>query len=476
MKFSARFAIGFVLVVVSLSSVPVSAQTANTGLVLGTVTDPAGAVVPNAKAQLISMATNETKEMETNSAGQFTFPGVTPGTYKVTITKAGFAIFVVANLAVDVNKSYTVDVKMEIRSGNEIVEVSAGAQAELQTTDAVVGGVVSGQTLTHLPTLQRDTRELLTLQPGSTPYETTNGGGYGDSGGTVAGARSDQNAFNLDGIDITDNVIAGGGNQVPIVPIGVDSIQEFRVAVTNNNASFGRASGGQINVISKGGTNSFHGGVYWYHQNSALNANAWGNNSNKIRKQPLHDNRAGASFGGPLRKNKTFFFGNYEIRRFPQSVQITRIMPTDSLRQGIITLSGVQYNLATSTACGASGNQACDPRGIGSSPTIQQLWGMMPEGHDPTVTGADGVNTIGLRTNVAAPLKDDSVAFRLDHNFTEKVKFFGHYLYHRDLTPNANGSASGQIDFRSGTAINSSASNLRGDGFTSGLEWQVSDK
>ena len=140
MKFSARFAIGFVLVVVSLSSVPVSAQTANTGLVLGTVTDPAGAVVPNAKAQLISMATNETKEMETNSAGQFTFPGVTPGTYKVTITKAGFATFVVANLAVDVNKSYTVDVKMEIRSGNEIVEVSAGAQAELQTTDAVVGG------------------------------------------------------------------------------------------------------------------------------------------------------------------------------------------------------------------------------------------------------------------------------------------------------------------------------------------------
>src|SRR5256886_12110698 len=341
MKFSARFAIGFVLVVVSLSSVPVSAQTANTGLVLGTVTDPAGAVVPNAKAQLISMATNETNEMETNSAGQFTFPGVTPGTYKVTITKAGFAIFVVANLAVDVNKSYTVDVKMEIRSGNEIVEVSAGAQAELQTTDAVVGGVVSGQTLTHLPTLQRDTRELLTLQPGSTPYETTNGGGYGDSGGTVAGARSDQNAFNLDGIDITDNVIAGGGNQVPIVPIGVEATDEFRVGVTNNNASFGRASGGQINVISKSGTNTFHGSGYWYHQNSALNANTWdlnhtpdGNGKPFTKKPSDHDNRAGFTLGGPIWKNKTFFFGNYEIRRFPQSAQVTRIVPTDPLKQG----------------------------------------------------------------------------------------------------------------------------------------------
>ena len=154
--------------------------------------------------------------------------------------------------------------KLEITSSKEIVEVVAQTQAELQTTDAVMGSVVGGTTLMHLPTLQRDSRELLTLQPGSTPYETSNGGGFGDSGGTVAGARSDQNAFNLDGIDITDNVIAGGGNQAPIVPIGVESIDEFRVGVTNNNASFGRASGGQINVISKGGTNSFHGTLFEY--------------------------------------------------------------------------------------------------------------------------------------------------------------------------------------------------------------------
>src|SRR5438309_8801746 len=457
-------AMGFALLFI-VSTMPVFGQTATTGVILGTVSDPNGGVIPDTTVDLINPATNESKTVKTNQSGQYVFPSATPGTYTLKFTKQGFATTNIGNITVNVAKSYTYDVRLEIKSGQEVVEVRAESRAELQTTDSVVGNVIGGTALLHLPTLQRDSRELLTLQPGSTPYETSNGGGFGDSGGTVAGARSDQNAFNLDGIDITDNVIAGGGNQVPIVPIGVDSIEEFRVGVTNNNASFGRASGGQINVISKGGTNSFHGGVYWYHQNSALNANAWDNNSNKIRKQPLHDNRAGASFGGPLRKNKTFFFGNYEIRRFPQSVQITRIMPTDSLRQGIITLNGVQYNLATSAACGASGNQACDPRGIGISPTIKQLWGMMPEGRDPTVTGADGVNTIGLRTNVAAPLKDDSVAFRLDHNFTEKLKFFGHYLYHRDLTPNANGSASGQIDFRSGTAINSSASNLRGDGF-----------
>lgn len=464
----------FFLFVLMIGAIGTYAQTASTGSVVGTVNDPGGAVVPDAAVSLQNRATNSQATQQTNAAGQYTFPSVAPGNYRITVKKAGFRAANVESVTVEVAKSYTVDIKLEIGQVSETVTVTTEARAELQTTDAVMGDVLGGTAMTHLPTLQRDSRELLTLQPGSTPYETSNGGGFGDSGGTVAGARSDQNAFNLDGIDITDNVIAGGGNQVPIVPIGVDSIEEFRVGVTNNNASFGRASGGQINVISKGGTNSFHGSAYWYHQNSALNANAWDNNSHNIARPAQHDNRAGASFGGPLKKDKTFFFGNYEVRRFPQAIQITRIMPSDTLRQGIITVGGKQYNLATSNACGPAGNQPCDPRGIGISPTIKDLWGMMPQGTDPTVTGADGVNTIGLRTSVPALLKDDSVAFRLDHNFTDKIKFFGHYLYHRDITPNANGT-SGQIDLRSGTAINSSASNLRGDGFTSGLEWQVSN-
>src|SRR5205823_12489945 len=147
-------------------------------------------------------ATNEIKDSMTNSAGQFTFPGVTPGKYKVTITKAGFATFVVANLVVDVNKSYTVDVKMEIHSGTDIVEVSASAQVELETADAVVGSVIGGEMLSRLPTLNRDATELLTLQPGSTPYDDSTG--FGNGGGTVAGARSDQNTISLDGIDITE--------------------------------------------------------------------------------------------------------------------------------------------------------------------------------------------------------------------------------------------------------------------------------
>jgi Carboxypeptidase regulatory-like domain len=471
--------IGFA-VLFAASASPGSAQTATTAVVLGTVTDPRGGVIPDANVDLINPATNETKTVKTNQSGLYVFPSTAPGTYTLKFTKQGFATTNIGNVVVSVAKSYTYDVQLEIKSGTEVVEVTAEARAELQTTDSVVGNVVGGTALLHLPTLQRDSRELLTLQPGSTPYETSNGGGFGDSGGTVAGARSDQNAFNLDGIDVTDNVIAGGGNQVPIIPIGVESLDEFRVGITNNNATFGRASGGQINLVSKSGTNSFHGSAYWFHQNSVLNANSWDNNHTPdgtgnpfTARKPQHDNRAGFTFGGPLRRNNTFFFGNYEVRRFPQSVQISRIVPTDSLKAGNLIFNGTSYNLATSTACGSSGDQPCDPRGIGISPTIAQLWNMMPEGNDPSL--GDGVNTIGLRANVAEPLKDDNVNFRLDHNFTQKVHFFGRYLYHRNLSLNASGSAAGQIDLRSGTPINTSGSFLRGDGFITGLEWQHSN-
>jgi carboxypeptidase family protein len=477
MKFVSRLFIGLLsLFLVTSPFFLAGAQTANTAVVLGTITDMKAATVPNALVELTNTATNETKSIQTNDVGQYVFLGVVPGNYKLKITKEGFAVVNFGNVVVNVAKSYTFDATLEIRSKAEVIEVTASTTAELQTTDAVIGNVVGGQTLMHLPTLQRDTRELLTLQAGSTPYETTNGGGFGDSGGTVAGARSDQNAFNLDGIDITDNVIAGGGNQVPIVPIGVESTDEFRVGITNNNASFGRASGGQINVISKSGSNQFHGAAYWLHQNSVLNANKWdlnhtpdGNGNPFTEKPSEHDNRGGFSFGGPFWKDKTFFFGNYEIRRFPQSAEIIRIVPSESLRQGILTFNGVPYNLASSTACGPSGNLPCDPRGIGISPTIQQLWNMMPAGNDPNL--GDGINTIGFRASVAEPLKDDTVSFRLDHTFNQKLKFFGRYIYHRDLAPNASGEFTGQVDLRGGTPVTPSASNLRGDGFISGLTY-----
>lgn len=481
MKIFKSIAIAFVLLSVFLCAAPAWAQTANTGLVFGTVTDPAGAVVPDAKVQLNNADTNETKETVTNSAGQFTFPGVAPGKYKVTITKAGFATFVVANLIVDVNKSYPVDVKMEIRSSSEVVEVSAGAEAELQKADAVVGGVVSGEMLTRLPTLNRDATELLTLQPGSTPYDDSTG--FGNGGGTVAGARSDQNTISLDGIDITDNIVTGGANEQPIIPVGVDAVDEFRVGVTNNNASFGRSAGGQITLISHSGTNNYHGTAYWFHQNDDLNANTWDLNHTPVKdalgniktpftpKPEQKDNRVGLSFGGPIRRDKTFIFGNYEVRRFPQALPFTRLVPSDTLKQGKLIFNGTMYDLAAPAGtggCGASGTTDCDPRHLGISPTVKALWGMMPTGNDNTVPGADGVNILGLRGTTPGELKNDNVAVKLDHSFTDKVRFFGRYSYSRSLAPNG-----GQIDLRGSSPSNPSVSQLRGDSIISGLDWQL---
>jgi len=479
MKILKSIAIAFVLLSAFLSAAPAWAQTANTGLVFGTITDPAGAVVPDAKVQLNNTDTNETKETVSNAAGQFTFPGVAPGKYKVTITKAGFATFVVANLIVDVNKSYPVDVKMEIRSSSEVVEVSAGAEAELQKADAVVGSVVSGEMLTRLPTLNRDATELLTLQPGSTPYDDSTG--FGNGGGTVAGARSDQNTISLDGIDITDNVITGGANEAPIIPVGVDAVDEFRVGVTNNNVSFGRSAGGQITLISHSGTNVYHGTAYWFHQNDDLNANTWDLNhtpdgkGNKFTKRPEQkDNRVGLSFGGPIRRDKTFIFGNYEVRRFPQALSFTRLVPSDTLKQGKLIFNGTTYDLAAPAGtggCGSSGTTDCDPRHLGISPTVRALWALMPGGNDDTVPGADfsnGAGNIrGFRGTVPGELKSDGVGVKLDHSFTDKVHFFGRYSYARSLNPNGF-----QIDLL-GTPSTPSGSQLRGDSIISGLDWQL---
>lgn len=483
MKIFKNLAIVVVLLAAFLwfTAAPGWGQTASTAVVLGTVTDPGGALVPDATAELTNTATNEVKSVTSNSAGQYIFSNVTPGTYTLKILKAGFATVTFSNIKLDVSKSYTYDAKLEVSSGKEIVEVSTGAVAELQTTDATIGSVIGGTQMTRLPTLGRDASELLTLQPGSTPYDS-NQVSFGNNGGTIAGARSDQNSIVMDGIDVTDNVISGGATEKPIIPIGVESIDEFRAEITNENVTFLRSSGGQVDVISKSGGNSFHGSSYWFHQNSALNANSWDNNRNKIKKPPTHDNRGGFFFGGPIKKDKTFFFANYELRRFPQSLQDTRIMPSTQLRQGILQfqdcangfdsngncLGGniIPYNLATAANCGASGTAPCDPRGLGISPTIAALWSKMPKGTDSTI--GDGLNTLGDRLNLAAPLKYDFASFRLDHKFTDKVQFFGRYMYSRNLQPN-----DFQVDLRGATPITPSNSNVRGDGEYGGLDWQI---
>ncbi len=406
-----------------LLPIGVSAQTSTTAVIVVTVTDPQGAAVAGAAIEITAAAMNRAFQQNTNSLGQYVFAGIEPGAYTIVIKMPGFRTSTVKGFKVDVSKSYNLDVQLELGELTQTVEVEASTGAQLQTTESTVGNVIPLGETPRMPMLTRQVNELLLHQPGTVPT------------GEVTGARSDQSTFTLDGIDVTNNSIGGTGTYM-FLP--VDAIEEFRVGVANPNATFGRGAGGQVSLLGRSGSKQYHGAGYWYHQNDNLNANSWDNNrtvqpnGKTIPKAELKDNRFGARAGGPvpfLWSDRLFFFANYEGRRFPNSNSILRVVPSDSLKQGILkfrdsTGTVQSYDLATSTACGGN---PCDPRGLGISPTMKALWALMPAGNDPSV--GDGLNTLGFRSNVSVPLTNNYYEFRLDENISSKWRASESFRY-----------------------------------------------
>jgi len=435
-KASLLAAIGLALF---FTATPSSAQTAATGTVLGAVTDPSGAVITGAQVELVNTETGAKTVAATRAQGEYAFPGVAPGTYSVTATALGFRAMSVTDVNVQVNASSTVNFKLLIGEISARVEVSASqAQVELQTADSTVGDVIGTQPLLRLPTRLRQAQELLLLQPGTTPQTGS------DNGASIAGALNDQTTFTFDGIDITDNstnsTVDSDHGSRPVLMVSVESTDEFRVAVANANSTFNRGSGGQVTLVQRSGTNQFHGSLFWYTQNSILNANSWDNNRLGIAKPHVQDNRYGGRLGGPILHDKTFFFMQYEARRYPQTFLINSTVPTPTLRQGILQFKDaagntVAYNLATSNLCGPAGNAPCDPRGIGLSPTMKAMMALDPPGNNSS--RGDGLNTTGFTANAKSPLTDDFATFRLDHNFTSKWRANASFSYSRDLAYNS---------------------------------------
>jgi hypothetical protein len=527
----------FVLVsAFGLSAVSLRAQTSTSATALGTVRDPSGGVVAGAQVTLRNVATNTTAEQKTNSVGYYTFLRVEPGRYVISVKATGFESATVSNLTFDVSKSYTVDVTLTVGSTATVVNVTAEAAIELQTTNATIGDVLAGSEMVNLPTITRSAAELLTLQPGATPL-AAQGDRNGESGGSVSGARSDQNAVMLDGIDISDIFGAGTPTSETVVPMNVDAMAEFRVGVANPNASAASASGGQVSVASKGGTNSLHGTVYWYLQNTALNANTWENNhiANPLKpgtfepRAPIHDNRGGFALGGPIKKDKTFFFLNYEPRRFITTyggnANEELNLPSADYRNGIInwvTPDGVGHvsclqsasqvtanitspgsnicNAITPNANGARissncgtlpvdssghyipgtvGSLSCDPRGLGMSPTVSTLLSLIkPLPNDPSSADAVGCTTSlscqnisGYLFNTGAPIQDDAFNVRLDHNFSENLHFFGRYAWFREIAFGLQNPA--QVDLTQAGSPLLDNTGTRGESATVGLDWSI---
>src|ERR1700694_862248 len=346
------------------------AQLTDTGTVAGTVSDQSGAVVPGVAVTLTDTATNTSHTAKTNDSGRYVFASVTPGVYKMTFAKEGFATTNVAGQEVKVGMSVVKDMSLQVGGGAVSVEVTATG-AELQTMDAAVGQTITGDALDSLPGLGRDVSTFVTLQPGVAPD------------GSVAGGNQDQNSFQLDGgnnssdMDGTQNTYTasfagdppgglvnnevtatapggspGGGGPTGVMPTPADSIEEFRVSTNNQTADFNSSAGAQVRLVTKRGTNRWHGSVYDYYLDNNWAANSFDNNFGGTKRPSYHYSRFGGSIGGPLLSKeilggKTFFFANYEGFRWPNSATTTRATPSADMRLGLLTdlKTGIVSNL-----------------------------------------------------------------------------------------------------------------------------------
>jgi len=435
----------FCLVVISLliaiSAIPVWAQSTSTGTISGLVTDPSAAVVAAATVKLTDTSTSISRTVATNDSGRYVFVNVPPGTYDLSITKKGFAETRIGGQKVEVGKSPTIDVTLKLGTANELVEVQAGG-VTLETMSATVGNTITGVALDSLPSLGRDVSTFVTLQPGISPD------------GSVAGTVVDQSSFQLDGGNNTNDMdgsmsvyttsfsgdpTGGVANQsagvaagpTGVLPTPADSVEEFKVGTTNQTADFNSSSGAQVQVVTKRGTNGWHGTAYEYYLDNNFSANTWQNN-NAVPKVPnpsFHYSRFGGAIGGPIIPKdvlggKTYFFANYQGFRWPNSETIEKIVPSANMRLGILTdqSTGALFDLKT-----------LDPRGIGINPLVQQLWQKYEPASNESgcaLPRCDGVNVQGFLANLSIPQKDNFGVVRIDHDFSSKWRFMASYRYY----------------------------------------------
>jgi hypothetical protein len=469
------FLLGIALVVASLlTGAALQAQTSSSATVTGTVFDKTGATVPGAKVDLQDVDTKATTSATTGADGGFTFPSVKPGNYNVMVSGKGFRQTVISGIKVEIGKSALVNATLEVGTMTETVEVTAGSGVELQTLDASVGDVLDANLLANMPTLSRDATALMLLQPTAIPgFNGPGGKGEGNSsGGTIAGARMDQNTFMIDGGDATSNMEGGGGYNTgfvatprAVIPTPVESLEEFRVQTNNQGTDFTRSIGGEVQMVTIRGTNNWHGSGYWYHQNDELNANDWFRNKRGQQNPEWRDNRYGGKLGGPIWKNRTFFFVFEEERHFFTQATFQRLVPTASLRAGILKFNDKAdpnktvraYNLnpvATldptagptdndprvgtmiptsgrngTTACdvGSLGCSALDPRGIGISSAIFAEWAKMPLPND--FSGGDGLNSAFFSAAEGNITNEHDAVVRLDHKISDNWDFMGSYRF-----------------------------------------------
>src|ERR1700731_145447 len=312
----------------------------------GTITDPKDAAIADVKIEIVNLSTQIVTTVTSNGDGFYSAPNLLPGDYTVTAMRAGFAT-VISDVTLTVGAQQVVNVTMHVGTVNEVVKVKTEVP-EVELASSEIGGVVNGTTIRDMPLNGRDWTQLATLEPGITSIRTQPSVGAGDRGQrgfgtqmTVNGGRPAQNNYRLDGLSINDYSNSAPGSVLG-ADLGSDAVSEFSVLSSSYPAEYGRSSGGVINAITRSGTNEFHGSVYEFLRNSALDAS----NFFDATKPPFKRNQFGVTAGGPLVKDRTFIFGNYEGLR--QSLGVTQVnfVPTDTARAGHLAAGDVRVDSA----------------------------------------------------------------------------------------------------------------------------------
>ncbi len=400
--------------------------------VTGVVTDANGAVVPGVAVTLTDTKTQKDTTTKSNDQGVYQFTNVPPGeAYKLTFSLQGFQTLAVTDVTLGVSRTETQNVTLSPGEVSVTVEVNSSNDVTLNTTDPSIGNVIGRRQLHELPIQIRNSpAALLGLQPGVIGNNV--GTGATNRVGSVTGSRTDQGNITIDGIDANDQATGQAFATVGNAPI--DSIQEFRGTTANPTSAQGRSSGGQIELVTNSGTNDFHGSLREYNRTAQTAANSFFNNKSGIARPQLTRNQFGGSLGGPILKNKLFFFFDYEGRRDAQGVTYTRTVPLAHFRAGSV---GYINNTAGCTAASRLNTQpSCisfltpaqvqtlDPQGVGGNAAlISFINGRYPLPNDLTL--GDGINTGGFRFNAPSRREDNTYTTRIDWNFKDNQRIFG---------------------------------------------------
>jgi hypothetical protein len=402
------------------------AQT-QTARLVGTVKDATGALVPNAKISAVHNETKTRTDTTGNASGDFVLPALQPGTYTLNVEAAGFRKAVISDITLDVAAEVAENVILEVGQLTETVEVKANTLA-VQTTESEVSQVVTISDIATLPQIARTPITLAVFQPGVQIFPQANGSSSGAdySFAHVNGLREGSNNNTLDGIDVNDSVAPRIG--LSLTANNTDSVEEARMLTDGGKAEYGRSAGAQLQLITRSGTNQYHGNAFDYLRNRDLNANDFFNNGAGVPIPVLIQNLYGGSFGGPIKHNKLFIFGNYQGRRtHAQAIQNT-VVPTATALQGIYSwippgsTTVQQYSIVNA-----------DPLHKGIDPTVAALLKLYPAPNNNTnCSGTDGLNSSCYTFNFPNGSLEDQFTIKADYNLTSSMHIFERTSWQRN--------------------------------------------